>query len=68
MVIESPSFTSAIGPPSKASGVTWPTTMPQVPPEKRPSVMSPRIRRALADERGVGASISRIPGPPFGPS
>ena len=39
MVIGSPSSTSAIGPPSWASGVTWPTMKPCEPPEKRPSVM-----------------------------
>ena len=31
----------AISPPSQASGETWRATMPQVPPEKRPSVMRP---------------------------
>ena len=30
-----------INPPTKASGETWPTTIPQVPPEKRPSVIKP---------------------------
>ena len=39
IVIVSPSFTSAIGPPSCASGVTWPTMKPCEPPENRPSVM-----------------------------
>ena len=34
MVIESPPGTSAmLPPPAWASGATWPTTMPQVPPE-----------------------------------
>ena len=69
MVIESPSFTSAIGPPTYASGATWPTTMPQVPPEKRPSVMRPTDSpRPWPISAEVGASISCMPGPPFGPS
>ncbi len=50
-------------------GVMWPTTKPCVPPEKRPSVMSatslPRPRPITAL---VGESISRMPGPPRGPS
>ena len=29
------------GPPTAASGETWPTTMPYVPPENRPSVINP---------------------------
>jgi hypothetical protein len=41
IVIESPSFTRAITPPSWASGAIWPTTVPQMPPEKRPSVRRP---------------------------
>ena len=36
----SPSRTSANGPPTAASGETWPTQMPRVAPEKRPSVTS----------------------------
>src|SRR2546430_10550900 len=39
--MRSPSCTRAIGPPTAASGDTWPTTRPYVPPENRPSVMSP---------------------------
>jgi hypothetical protein len=38
--IMSPSCTSAISPPSAASGETWPIDRPDVPPEKRPSVSS----------------------------
>jgi hypothetical protein len=38
--IVSPSRTSPIAPPSAASGETWPTERPEVPPEKRPSVSS----------------------------
>ena len=40
MTMRSPSATNAIGPPSTASGATWPTQNPCVPPENRPSVMS----------------------------
>src|SRR5487761_1033600 len=69
IVTESFSCTSAIPPPAAASGATCPTTIPCVPPENRPSVIrpteSPRPAPISAD---VGASISRIPGPPFGPS
>ncbi len=36
----SPSFRRPIGPPTAASGPTWPMQRPRVPPEKRPSVMS----------------------------
>ncbi len=38
--IRSPSRTNAIGPPSVASGATWPMHRPVVPPENRPSVSS----------------------------
>ena len=69
MTIRSPSATNAIGPPSTASGATWPTQNPWVPPENRPSVISaaspPRPTPFMAP---VMASISRMPGPPFGPS
>ena len=65
----SPSLTNAMGPPSTASGETWPTHKPVEPPEKRPSVSSnvdlPRPAPLIAP---VIISISRIPGPPFGPS
>ena len=40
MTIVSPSSTTAIGPPSAASGATWPIIRPWVPPENRPSVRS----------------------------
>ena len=67
--IRSPSATNAMGPPSTASGATCPTQNPWVPPENRPSVTSaasaPRPAPFMAP---VTASISRIPGPPFGPS
>ena len=38
--IRSPSSTRAMGPPSAASGDTWPMAGPLLAPEKRPSVMS----------------------------
>ncbi len=38
--MRSPFSTSAMGPPSAASGLMWPRQVPAVPPEKRPSVMS----------------------------
>ena len=42
---------------------------PDVPPEKRPSVISAHARpRPLPLRKLVGYSISCIPGPPFGPS
>ena len=67
--MRSPSRTKAMGPPSTASGATWPTQNPWVPPENRPSVTSaqspPRPAPFMAP---VTASISRMPGPPFGPS
>ena len=37
-VMVSPSRTAAMGPPSWASGATWPAMRPRVAPEKRPSV------------------------------
>ena len=56
-----------MGPPSTASGATWPMQKPWVPPEKRPSVMSaaspPRPAPFMAP---VTASISRMPGPALG--
>ena len=68
-VIGSPSRTNAIGPASTASGAMWPTQSPVVPPENRPSVTSstslPSPAPLIAP---VIASISRIPGPPLGPS
>ena len=68
-VIVSPSATAAIAPPLTASGATWPAMKPCVAPEKRPSVSSatesPRPSPWIA---AVTASISRMPGPPAGPS
>src|SRR6266508_1371949 len=67
--MRSPSRRSAIGPPTSASGETWPTENPFVAPENRPSVISatslPRPAPATA---AVTASISGMPGDPFGPS
>ena len=69
MTIRSPSATRAMGPPSTASGATWPIQKPCVPPENRPSVTRaqspPRPTPFIAP---VTASISRMPGPPLGPS
>ena len=65
----SPSRTAAMGPPRAASGATCPTMSPRVAPEKRPSVTiateSPSPAPTTED---VTLSISRIPGPPAGPS
>src|SRR5579875_781044 len=69
MTITSPSRSAASGPPSAASGATCPTIKPRVPPLKRPSVksatLSPRPSPTIA---AVTPNISRIPGPPRGPS
>mmetsp|Transcript_30772 Transcript_30772/g.99199 ORF Transcript_30772/g.99199 Transcript_30772/m.99199 type:complete len:228 (-) Transcript_30772:922-1605(-) len=68
MRMVSPDSTRAMGPPSTASGATWPMQKPWVPPEKRPSVtratFSERPAPTMAE---VGVSISGMPGPPFGP-
>ena len=65
----SPSSMSAMGPPAAASGLTCPTAGPFVAPEKRPSVMSATlVDRPIPTMDEVGVSISRMPGPPFGPS
>ena len=69
MRISSPSATSAISPPSAASGETCPTERPEVAPEKRPSVTSAQaVASPAALMRLVGMSISCMPGPPRGPS
>ena len=69
MAIMSPSSTRAMVPPAAASGLTWPMEAPRVAPENRPSVMratdSPKPMPQMAE---VGLSISRMPGPPLGPS
>ena len=52
IVIVSPSRTAAIGPPTSASGATWPAMKPRVAPEKRPSVSSATVvAEPLAHER-----------------
>ena len=61
--------TKAIGPPTHASGATWPTTRPCVPPLNRPSVMRPIFSPSPCPiSAPVTESISRMPGPPTGPS
>ena len=69
ILILSPSSTSAIGPPTAASGDTCPIDAPLEAPLKRPSViratLEPSPIPAMAE---VGLSISRMPGPPLGPS
>ena len=67
--IASPSRTSAIGPPRAASGATCPAIMPRVAPENRPSVSSATDSPSPAPTMAaVTPSISRMPGPPLGPS
>ena len=65
----SPSRRRAMGPPAAASRATCPTPSPWEAPLHRPSVSKatrdPRPRPARA---AVTANISRMPGPPFGPS
>ncbi len=69
MAMMSPSCTRAMGPPSWASGPTWPTHRPRVPPEKRPSVIRATLSpRPWPESAAVVDSISRMPGPPLGPS
>src|SRR5450759_431318 len=68
-VTRSPSQTSAIGPPTAASGETWPTMNPCVAPEKRPSVTRATVSpRPCPTSEAVTARISGMPGAPFGPS
>ena len=64
----SPSATSPIGPPTAASGATWPMQGPRVPPENRPSVTSTTRVYPSPIRAEVGESISGMPGPPRGPS
>ena len=67
--IVSPSRTAAIGPPCGASGATCPAIRPRVAPEKRPSVSSATLSpRPSPTSAAVTSSISRMPGPPLGPS
>ena len=58
-----------MGPPRTASGATCPAISPWVAPENRPSVRSATSSpRPSPTSAAVTASISRIPGPPAGPS
>ena len=58
-----------MGPPAAASGVTWPMEAPRLAPENLPSVMSATsLSSPMPAMVAVGESISRIPGPPRGPS
>ena len=67
--MRSPSSTSAIGPPSFASGPTYPMAGPWVAPENRPSVISAQVSESpMPTSAEVAPSISRMPGPPRGPS
>ncbi len=69
ILIISPSSIIPIGPFSAASGETCPIAAPLVAPEKRPSVRrATSLSNPIPQRAEVGASISRIPGPPFGPS
>ncbi len=49
--ISSPVRTTAISPPEAASGETWPIESPEVPPEKRPSVISAQALSSFFDLR-----------------
>ena len=65
----SSSSINAITPPAAASGETCPIEAPRVAPEKRPSVISATLApNPIPVMAAVGCNISRIPGPPFGPS
>ena len=69
MTIVSPSRTAAIGPPTHASGATWPIISPLVAPLKRPSVIRATVSPSpWPTMPAVIASISCMPGPPLGPS
>src|SRR5262249_60197866 len=68
-VIVSPFFTSAIAPPTNASGATCPTSQPHEPPENRPSVTSATESSSPCPiSAAVGERIYGMPGPPFGPT
>ncbi len=69
MLTMSPLLIAAIGPRSAASGTMWAIMKPWVAPEKRPSVMSATLSPSPAPcSAPVTWSISRMPGPPLGPS
>lgn len=63
----SPFRMAPMGPPAAASGDMCPMDIPLVAPENLPSVMRAAFIPAPF-MAAVGASISCIPGPPFGPS
>ena len=58
-----------MGPPAAASGATCPAMRPWVAPLKRPSVSSATESPSPSPtSAAVTPSISRMPGPPRGPS
>ena len=64
----SPSLSRPIGPPTAASGLTWPMQAPAVPPEKRPSVIrAHRVVEADALDGGGGGEHLLHAGPAAGP-
>src|SRR4030081_711016 len=64
-----PSDKSPSAPPPAAPGPTWPMQTPRVAPENRPSVMSAILPPMPCPvSAAVVESISRMPGPPRGPS
>ena len=69
MTMGSPSRSAAMGPPTAASGAMWPIMRPRVAPEKRPSVSRATDSPSpCPTSAAVTPSISRMPGPPRGPS
>ncbi len=63
MLIISPFSTSAIGPPTNASGVTWPIMIPWDAPLKRLSVIKgPVFPRPAPTSAEPGLNISGMPG------
>ena len=67
--IISSSCTRPIKPPSKDSGVMWPTTKPCVPPLNLPSVIRATLLPKPAPIKApVGFNISGMPGAPLGPT
>ena len=67
ITMRSPSATKAMGPPSTASGATWPMQNPWVPPENRPSVSRAQSPPRPAPFMAPGHR-QHLPhaGPPFG--
>ena len=63
MAIRSPFFTSAMGPPSAASGATWPMAEPRVAPLNRPSVIS---ATSLSSPMPASAEVARLRDAAFG--